>query len=37
MGMKLHRFAGRKIAEQWAHYDMFGLLQQLGALRARSK
>lgn len=28
----LHRIAGGQITEEWAQLDMFGLLQQLGAI-----
>jgi steroid delta-isomerase-like uncharacterized protein len=31
-GMNLYRIAGGKIAEQWAQFDTFGLLRQLGVL-----
>lgn len=34
IGMNIHRVAGGKIAEQWAQYDMLGLLQQLGGIPA---
>ncbi len=29
-GITIQRIVGRRIAEQWAEYDMLGLLQQLG-------
>jgi steroid delta-isomerase-like uncharacterized protein len=31
-GITIQRLAGGRIAEQWAEYDMLGLLQQLGAI-----
>ena len=31
-GITIQRLAGDRIAEQWAEYDMLGLLQQLGAI-----
>ena len=31
-GINIHRIADGKIAEQWAEYDMLGLLQQLGVV-----
>lgn len=30
-GITIQRLVGDRIAEQWAQYDMLGLLQQLGA------
>ena len=33
-GTDIYRFADGKIAEEWAQPDIFGLLQQLGALPA---
>ena len=33
-GITIQRLAGGRIAEQWAEYDMVGLLQQLGAIPA---
>lgn len=30
-GIWMHRFAGGKIIESWNHWDMLGMLQQLGA------
>lgn len=36
-GINIHRIAGGKIAEQWAQYDMLGLLQQLGAMPAQGR
>ena len=32
-GTDIYRFADGKIAEEWAQPDIFGLLQQLGALQ----
>ena len=31
-GMRVFRFVGGRIAEEWANLDMLGLLQQLGAV-----
>ena len=31
-GMSIARLAGGKIADEWAVWDYYGLLQQLGAL-----
>jgi steroid delta-isomerase-like uncharacterized protein len=31
-GVSIYRFRGGRIAESWYVYDLFGLLQQLGAL-----
>jgi steroid delta-isomerase-like uncharacterized protein len=33
-GVSIYRFANDRIAESWYVYDLFGLLQQLGALPA---
>jgi steroid delta-isomerase-like uncharacterized protein len=33
-GINIHRLVDGRIVEQWAQYDMLGLLQQLGALPA---
>ena len=32
-GIAIDRIAGGKIAESWVNWDMFGMLQQLGALK----
>jgi len=31
-GTDIYRFAGGRIVEEWAQPDLFGLLQQIGAL-----
>ena len=33
-GIDVFRFAGGKIAEHWAQFDMLGMLQQLGVIPA---
>ena len=33
-GIDLFRFAGGKIAEHWAEFDMMGMMQQLGVIPA---
>jgi steroid delta-isomerase-like uncharacterized protein len=33
-GIDLFRFAGGKIAEHWAEFDMLGMMQQLGVIPA---
>jgi steroid delta-isomerase-like uncharacterized protein len=33
-GISIERFAGGKIVETWVNFDMFGMLQQVGALPA---
>ena len=32
-GIAIDRIAGGKIAESWVNWDMFGMLQQLGAIK----
>ena len=36
MGIELARVVGGKIAENWVSWDMYGMLQQLGAIPPRS-
>jgi hypothetical protein len=31
-GVDVERYQGGKVAESWANYDMFGMLQQLGVV-----
>ena len=32
-GIAVHRIAGGKLAEHWAHADMLGFMQRIGAVR----
>jgi steroid delta-isomerase-like uncharacterized protein len=36
-GVSIYRMSGGKVAESWYSYDLFGLLQQLGALPGAGK
>jgi predicted ester cyclase len=36
-GMAVHRVAGGKLVEHWAHMDMAGFMQQIGAAAERTR